>query len=103
MSTVVIRGVSVSRQALGIACGGAALALAVLLFSPFDMEFRFAMFVSILLTSFVSAYNANCAVVGNCQVWAWALATIFTLKIISGGMIMFTSPKKHMKLARRNR
>lgn len=36
----------------------------------------------ITLSSFISAYNVNCVIVGSCKIWAWILVTIFVLNSI---------------------
>ena len=33
----------------------------------------------VLAAFFVAAYNVNCAIVGNCSVWAWVLAVMYVL------------------------
>jgi len=35
----------------------------------------------VMFGAFVAAYNANCAVVGHCNIWAWILAIFYSLTL----------------------
>ena len=32
--------------------------------------------------AFLGAYNANCAVVGHCDIWAWTLAVVYVVNVL---------------------
>lgn len=54
----------------------------------FVMPQLWPMSLMIVAAFLVGAYNVNCAVVGNCNAWAWILATVYIVYtlIVVGAM-----------------
>ena len=70
-----IGSLTLSVPAFIIAVTGIVLSIAVTLYVPK----LFVASLVMLAVFFVAAYNANCAVVGHCNVWAWVLSISYVL------------------------
>lgn len=89
MQFVNIYGVSVSVPALVIACVGL---LAGVIMSAFHVNLILPA-LAMVAVFFVVAYNVNCVVVGQCEVFAWCLLAAFVLLLASGGGLAFWNYK----------
>lgn len=75
--------VTVQALSAAIAALVAALVSMVLFAKYLSFAGRSAIALSILLSGFVTAYTINCTVVGNCRIWAWVLASVFAVNLVS--------------------
>ena len=82
-AVVKIGTLEVATQSFIIAIASVVLAFTTLLLLPGNYGTRFAAFVGVLVGGFVASYNANCVVRGHCHLWAWALAILFVLNVVS--------------------
>jgi len=86
MKTVTIGKLNMTLPAFTIAVLGALTGVYSL------MNGNSAMGLGLMLFLFVQAYTINCAVVGHCDMWAWALAIVYILSAIMGRGL-FSVPK----------
>lgn len=72
---VMVAGLEVTVPALIVASIGLLTGLAVVLIHPNMVPVG----LIVVASTFLQAYNINCAVVGKCNAWAWVLGGLFIL------------------------
>jgi len=48
----------------------------------------------IMAGAFLAAYNANCSVIGHCDIWAWSLVIVYALNMFFIGRMAFDNKLK---------
>jgi hypothetical protein len=85
MQFVTVYGVTMSVPALIIAAIGLIAGLVMCLY---HVNLIIPAFIMVAVF-FLVAYNVNCVVVGQCEVFAWCLLIAFILLLASGGGLAF--------------
>ena len=89
MKFVTILGARITLPAAIVAALGVVIGLSMILIH------HALLLPSLMLvaTFFLTAYNMNCAVVGQCEVWAWLLFALFMVMFITSGGLSFWAYK----------
>ena len=62
------------------------VALVSVVFNALVKKFDLVVLLATLIGVCLAVYNNNCLVQGNCNIWAWILAVIYTVGVVAGNV-----------------